>query len=300
MKKLLSLIIVSVSVMYSTAQTLPKNSPNSEIEQIVGATKIDIKYSRPGVKERVIFGELVPYDKLWRFGANDATTIKTKHSLFFDGKELKAGTYSVFAIPGKEFWEIIFNSDNKATTDSFDEAKTVLSVKGKVYSNSYTESLFIGFDNIKDQSASIVVLWEKTKVEIPFTVKTKENSIANIKKAIKKGKDLNKVYYNAANYYYSSLKDNKQALEYVNKSIKLESNYRNLFLKARIFHELGKKDEAKELAEKALKTAKDKNASQGYQNFITRTIDKWKKQTHINAKFKSRLENFLIDFFYVQ
>lgn len=275
MKKLLSLLLIVGSSVYYNAQTLPKNSPESEVEQTVGATKIKLKYSRPGVKERTVFGGLVPLDKVWRFGANSATTIKSKHSLFFEGKELKAGTYSVFAIPGKEFWEIIFNTDTEATEQSFDKTKIALSVKGKVSENSYTESLLIAFDDLKDESASIIVLWEKTKVIIPFTVNTKENAVSNIKKAIKKGKKLSGVYYNAANYYYSSLKDYKESLEYVNKSIKIESNYRNLFLKGRIIYELGSEKEAITLAKKALELAKKDTKSIGYQNFISKTIEKW-------------------------
>jgi tetratricopeptide (TPR) repeat protein len=277
MKKLLSLLVIVGSTVYSNAQSLPKNSPESEVEQTVGATTIKIEYSRPGVKERTIYGGLVPFDKIWRFGANSATNITSEHSLFFNDKELKAGTYSVFAIPGKESWEIIFNTDTKATVNSYDNEKTVLKVKGKVSENSYTESLYIGFDNLRDESASIIALWEKTKVEIPFTVNTKENSENNIKNAIEKGEDLGSVYNSAASYYYSGAKDYKQALEYIEESIKLESNFRNHFMKARIIYELGDKKKAKELANKSLEMSKDGNASVGYQNYISETIEKWGK-----------------------
>lgn len=126
MKKLLLLLAVAGTTFYASAQTLPKPSPEAEVEQLIGATEIELNYSRPGVKNRKVFGELVPFDKLWRFGANAATTISTEHSLFFQGKELKAGTYSVFAVPNKTTWEIIFNTDTKATTDSYSSDKTVL------------------------------------------------------------------------------------------------------------------------------------------------------------------------------
>lgn len=276
MKKIVSLLVAVGSVVYSSAQVLPKNSPKAEVEQIVGATEIEIEYSRPGVKERTIFGELVPFDKVWRFGANDATTISSEHSLFFDGKELKAGTYSVFAIPSKEAWKIIFNTDTDATEESYDEAKNVLIVNGTVSENSYTESLIIGFDKLKNESASIIVLWEKTKVEIPFTVKTQENATSNIEKAIAKGENLASVYNHAAYYYYSSLKDYKEALVYVKKSIKLGTTFRNLFMKARIDFELGNKEEAIKLAKESLEIAKEKG-SEGYQNYIKGTIEKWEK-----------------------
>ena len=221
---------------------------------------------------RAVFGELVPYGKLWRFGANDATTISTDHSLFFESGELPAGTYSVLAIPNEGAWEIIFNKDENARTEEYSEAKDALRVKAKASDNSFTETL--GFDNLRDESATLVILWEKTKVEVPFKVKTNENSIANIKKAIAEGDDLSSVYNNAANFYYSSLEDSKMALDYVNKSVKLGEDYRNLFLKARILFDLGEKDEAVKTGKKSLEYAQ-KNASKGYQNYISNTIEKW-------------------------
>ena len=276
MKKLLLLLAVAGTALYSNAQTLPKPSPAAEVEQQVGATTIEFEYSRPGAKNRAIFGELVPFDKLWRFGANSATTITSDHSLFFDGQELKAGTYSVFAYPGKEAWKIMFNTDVDASAENFSSDKTVLSVVGKVSENSFTESFLIGFDNLKDESASIIVLWEKTKVEIPFTVKTRDNSMKNIDEAIKKGEDLENVYNNAANYYYGTIKEYKGALNYVDQSLKLGENYRNLFLKARILFEMGDKKEANTLAKKALAMS-EKAEAIGYKNFIKGTLDSWSK-----------------------
>ena len=276
MKKLLLLLIGAGTAVYSSAQTLPKPSPGAEIEQQIGATEIEISYSRPGAKERTVFGELVPFQKLWRFGANSATTITTEHALTFAEGELKAGTYSVFAIPNDDIWVIIFNTDTKASTDEYTKEKDALRVKAKSTENPFTETFTLGFDNIKEESASLVILWEKTKVELPFTLNTKENSIANIKAAVEKGEDLNSVYNNAANYYYGSLKDNKTALEYVNKSVALGEDYRNLFLQARILYDLGEKDKAIEIGSRANEYA-GKNASIGYQNFISGTISKWSK-----------------------
>lgn len=276
MKKLLLLLAVVGTTIYSSAQTLPKPSPQAEVEQQVGATEIEIKYSRPGVKQRDIFGGLVQYDKLWRFGANSATTISFDHSLFFNGQELKAGTYSILVIPGKESWKVMFNTDTDASEESYKAEKTVLTVEGKVSKNPFTESFFIGFDNIKDESASIISMWEETKVEIPFTVKTKENSLRNIEEAIKEGEDLKSVYNNAANYFYGSLKDYKGALKYVDQSISLDENFGNLFLKSRILYELGEKKEAQSIGAKSVKMA-EKDASIGYYNFIKATVDKWSK-----------------------
>lgn len=276
MKKLLLLLIGAGTAIYSSAQTLPKPSPGAEVEQQIGATEIEINYSRPGAKDRTVFGELVPFDKLWRFGANSATTISTEHTLIFEEGKLEAGTYAVFAIPNKDSWEIIFNTDTKASADDYNQEKDALRVKAAVSENAFTETFTLSFDNIRDESATFVVLWEKTKVAVDFKLNTKENSIANINEAVEKGEDLSSVYNNAANFYFSSLKDNKTALDYVNKSVELGADYRNLFLQARILAEQGKKDEALNIANKALDLAKE-NASIGYQNFISGTIEKWSK-----------------------
>lgn len=275
MRKLSLLLLSVAAATFSFAQVLPKPSPTSELEQAVGATDIELEYSRPSVKDRKVFGELVPYEKLWRFGANSSTTIKTNHSLFFDGKELKAGTYSVFAIPNKDSWEIIFNTDKSASTDEYAEKNDALRVKAKAVENSFTESFTLNFDKLRDESASLVVLWEKLKVEIPFTVNTKENAAKNIADAIEKS-DIGKVYNNAANYYYGTLKDYKKALEFVEKSMTMKETYGNTFLKARVIYELGKKDEAVKLANKALEIAKADKAT-GYVNFIEGTLTKWAK-----------------------
>jgi len=276
MKKLLLLLIGAGTALYSSAQTLPKPSPHSEVEQMVGATEIEIVYSRPGVKDRTIFGELVPFNQLWRFGANGATTITTEHTLFFENGELQPGTYSIFAIPEEDHWQIIFNTDATASTDQYTESKDVFRIDVEAVEHSFTENFTIGFDNIRDASASLVAFWENTKIEVPFTVDTKGNAIKNINAAIEKGENLGTVFYNAANFYYSSLKDNDAALAYVNKSIAIEKNYRNLFLQARIMYDLGKKDEAIKIGNAAMDDA-TKNASKGYQGFISSTLAKWAK-----------------------
>lgn len=262
--------------MFSNAQKLPKPSPGAELEQMVGATEIEIEYSRPGVKDRVIFGELVPYGEVWRFGANSATTFSNEHSLFFETGELKAGKYAVFAIPNKDSWEVIFNTDTKAGAEEYTQDKDALRIKVNVVENSFTETFTLGFDKLRDESASFVALWENVKVEVPFTLKTKEDALSNINKAVAKGKDLKSVYSNAANYYYGTLKDYKTALDYVEKSINEEKDFGNLFLKSRILFESGKKDEAIKLAKTAYELSLT-TASIGYQNFISGTIARWSK-----------------------
>lgn len=274
MKKIIVALAVALVAFTTNAQELPRPSPTGTVTQKVGVTDVTLEYSRPGAKNRKVFGELVPFDKLWRFGANSCTKITTTTSLYFGESELKAGTYSVFAIPGKDSWEIIFNTDtDQGGTEDYTKDKDALRVKATPKENSFTETYTLSIDNITDESASIAVLWEKTRVDIPFKVKTDELAKKNIDASIG---GIDKIYNNAANYYYGSLKDYKKALEYVDKSVATKETYGNLFLKARVIYELGKKEEAVKLANKALGIAKAADAK-GYVNFIEGTLTKWAK-----------------------
>lgn len=271
MKKIITTLSFVLAAFTSFAQDLPKPSPLGTVSQKIGVTDIKLEYSRPSVKDRIIFGDLVPFDKLWRFGANSCTKMTTTSSLYFNEGELKAGTYSVFAIPSKNSWEIIFNTDiDQGGTEDYSMEKDALRVKVVPKENSKTETFTLTVDNITDESATITVLWANTRVDIPFKVKTDELAKKNIEESIG---GIDKIYNNAANYYYGSLKDYKKALEYVEKSIAMKETYGNLFLKARIIYELGQKDEAVKLANKALDIAKVAEAK-GYMNFIETTLTK--------------------------
>jgi tetratricopeptide (TPR) repeat protein len=278
MKKIILIIAIAIITTSSYAQLLPKPSPTGKTTQIVGVTEVTLEYSRPGAKERVVFGELVPYDELWRFGANSCTKITTDEILQFSEGDLKPGTYAVFAIPGESgVWEIIFNSDtDQGGTGNYSKDKDVLRVTAKANDNSYTETFTLDFGDITTEGAKIVILWEKLRVEIPFKVSTTELAKRNIDKAIALGENLESVYNNAASFYFNTLKDFAGAMTYVDKSIKLEKTYGNLFTKARILEKQGEKAKAIKMAEESLAFAKE-NASTGYIDYIAGTIEDWKK-----------------------
>ena len=140
----------------------------------------------------------------------------------------------------------------------------------------FTESLSITIQDLTPNSGSIVIAWEKTKVSIPFTVDTHKAAVENIKMAIEKGENLEKVYANAASYYRDAKDDLKTAMKYVNKSIEVKPYHGNLFLKARILKEQGEDKEAINVAEKALEYA-IKAENKGYEDYIKGTIKKWSK-----------------------
>jgi hypothetical protein len=277
MKKLLLSLAVGLIFGSVQAQELPQPSPHCKIEQKVGLTDITLDYSRPGVKGRTVFGELVPYDKVWRFGANKNTMVTFSTDAKIAGKDLKAGTYSVFATPSKGEWTIAFNSNIEQWGEGeYTTEKDVLSVKVKASEHHMHETFTIEINTITNNSGVIAMVWEKVKVEIPFTVDTDANAKNNIEEALKKGEDLDKVNYAAARYYHSSKKDSKTAMEYCDKSLKIKETHRAMYLKAQILNADGKKDDAIKTAMKAKELA-TKAESKGWADYIQENIDKWKK-----------------------
>ena len=172
-KLLLSLFVVAISFS-TTAQKKAKASPSSKIVQTVGLTDITAEFSRPGVKGRTIFGDLVPFGKVWRTGANENTKITFSKDVTFSDKTLKAGTYALFTTPNKESWDIIFYSDatNWGTPKEWDEAKVALKISAKVDAVPMKiETFTISFDDLTMTSGVLGILWENTYVGAKFEVK---------------------------------------------------------------------------------------------------------------------------------
>lgn len=142
-------------------------SPNASVSQTIGTTNISITYGRPSVKGREVYGGLVPYNKPWRAGANEATTIILPTDVKIEGKLLKAGTYSFYTIPGEDQWSVVI-SNNLAWGIPIDRSKDVLEVQVEAEEAPFREQLMIYFENVTDTSADVVVHWADLK--IPFTI----------------------------------------------------------------------------------------------------------------------------------
>lgn len=268
---------------FSTAQELPKLSPLSKSEHIVGLNKISLHYSRPSVRERAIFGDLVPYNEIWRLGANEPTRIICSHEMIFGaaGSEqiLPADTFAIFAFPSEDKnWKIVFNTNYQQWgSGSYDSTKDVVTLTIKAIENAHTETLLIDINDVTTSSAAIIIAWDKLKITVPFKVNTDIAAQANIDVAIKEGKDLDKVYSAAANYYFNTKNDLVKANEYVDLSIGIKKSHSNLFLKARILYAQGDKKEGVKLANEAKGLAVEAK-SQGWIDYITETLDEWSKE----------------------
>lgn len=278
MKKLLFVLAAGLFGFTANAQDLPRPSPLAKIEQTVGLTTIAMEYSRPSKKGRTIFGELVPFDEVWRLGANASTKITTSSDIKIQGKELKAGTYSVLATPNKDIWTLVFNTDLELRgTGNYDAKKNVLEVKTKVVITEETvESFTISINNVTHQSALLSFAWDNTKVDFAIGVETNKIAEENIQAALKKGEDLDQVYYRAASFYYNTLGDDKKALTNITKGLNVKQGHALQFLRAQILFDQGHKEEAIKYAKKAVKLAEEAE-SKGWADYIQGTIDSWEK-----------------------
>lgn len=221
MKKLLLTLMAFTIIFTVNAQVkTPAPSPFSKLEQKVGLTDVTIEYSRPGVKDRTIFGDLVPFGKIWRTGANYRTKITFSTDATIDGQTLKAGSYSIFTIPNAESWEVIFYNDGKksGTPKELDETHIAARATAKVYPIPFNvETFTIDINSIKNSSASLEFIWEKTYVGFTFEVPTDKAVSANIDKVMN-GPGAND-YFQAAVYYLQEGKDINKAKEWIGKAV---------------------------------------------------------------------------------
>jgi hypothetical protein len=261
MKKFYTLMVLclALSITVSAQVQAPQPSPSTKVEQKVGLTNVTLEYSRPGVKGRTIFGDLVTLDKMWRTGANKNSIVTFSTSVMINGKKIEAGSYAIFTKPSIQSWEINFYSDteNWGTPEAWDAAKVAATVSAKSMKlNDKVESFTISIENLSDGSADLSISWDKTKVVVPFTVPTDEMVMASIEKTMA-GPSSND-YYAAGRYYKDSGKDYNKALEMINKSIEMrgEEKFWMVRQKALTLAKLGKTEEAIAAAEKSIALAK--------------------------------------------
>ena len=269
MKKLLVGITLITSTGLMAQITAPQPSPAAKVQQTVGLTDISIEYSRPSKNDRVIFGELVPMDEVWRTGANKNTIITTSSAVIFGKDTLKAGTYAMFTKPGTQDWSIYFytSTENWGTPEEWKAENVALEVKAKSMAmNDAVETFTIGFEAITMNDAVLALSWDKTKVAVKFAVPTKAKMNESITKVMA-GPSAND-YYRAADYKYSEKEDLKQALEWINKSVEMsggaDAPFYVLRKKALLQAELGDKKGAIETAKLSLEGAK----KAGYDAYI--------------------------------
>ena len=233
------LVLVFTSASFAQGLELPRKSPKASISYTVGLTDIVVNYSSPSVKKRTVWGTMVPYDKVWRAGANEATTVEFSTDVKVEGKELKAGKYSLFLIPKAEGkWMAIFNTvADQWGAYEYDESKDALRVEVTVKTAKVNEERLTY--SIVDQAVNkgyIRFAWEKKRAYIRFRVNVMEQALANIDKALESAEDDKKwqIYAQAADFLSESEKHMDKALEMAAKSTDMFSHSWNWYTRAKI------------------------------------------------------------------
>lgn len=277
MKRLQLLFLVLAAAGMSAQVQAPQPSPFGKIEQKVGLTDVSIEYSRPGMKGRSIFGNLVPYGKIWRTGANANTIISFSDDITIGGNTLRSGKYSIFTIPNQGSWEVLFyrTTDNWGVPQDWNESKVALKATAQVDELPFEVETFTIFVNdITNDSAVLEFIWADKVANLPFKVPTDEQTMASIERTMN-GPTAND-YYSAAAYYHDTGKDLNKAYDWIKKAADMAGEdafwlYRK---KSLIEADLGKKQEAIASAKKSLASAK-KNNNPDYVKMNEDSLKEW-------------------------
>jgi len=259
MKKNLLLAIIFIAFSCTTfAQELktPQPSPTAYIKQNFGLSQIEISYSRPGVKGRKIFGDLVPYGKVWRTGANNATTITFGDDVTIGDKKVPAGNYGILTIPGENEWTVIITKQTDVTSPAaYKQDQDVVRVTVKPYQLPFSiETFTIGLGDITGDSCKLELMWDNVYVHVPITTDVDSKVMNQIKDVMQSD---NRPYFQAALYYIENGKDLNQAVTWLDKAIAQNPDgFYIYYQKARALAKLGKKQDALAASNKSIELAK--------------------------------------------
>lgn len=259
MKKiLLSLATCCLIATASNAQLkMPAPSPTQTLKQDFALSSVELSYSRPGMKGRKVFGDLVPYGKVWRTGANAATTINFGEDVKFGGKNVPAGKYGLVTIPGATEWTLILTKQLDVTSPAaYKEDMDVARVKVKTMKMPMpVETFTIGFDDIKPNAMKLYMLWENTYLEVPITADIDGKVTAQIDDMMQNSEK--KPYFQAGVYYLETGKDLNKSLEWLTKAVEQNPDaFYMQYQRARCLAKLGKKQEALAAAQDSIEKAK--------------------------------------------
>jgi hypothetical protein len=275
MRKLLALALLLSPAAIAEIR-LPKASPATTITQEVGISKITVAYHSPAVNGRTVWGGLVPFGKVWRLGANDATTLELSHDAMVNGRKVAAGTYALFAIPAADKWTYILNSKAKQWGAYFyKQEEDVLRFDVAPEAAAFRERFDIDLVPVSDRAVRVDVAWEK--VNVPFTIEFDTNALVwkQIDEKLASRTAAWDEYHQAARYALKTGERMQDGLRWVDEAMKTESFW-NYELKGLMLHKLGRDDEARPLMEKAKELARGK-APQDWIDGVDRELASWKK-----------------------
>lgn len=274
---LLSTFFLFIPFTGSSQVKTPQPSPASKIIQTVGLTEITVEFSRPSMKGREIMGELVPYGKIWRTGANQNTKITFSDPVKLNGQNLDKGSYAIYTRPGEDMWEVFFykKSDNWGNPKKWEASEISVALEVPVTNlDNSVETFSIWISNLSNNGAKLNIAWEKTRITVNVEVPTVNKATSSINKTLKnspKARD----YYNAARYYLEENQDLNLAKKWIAKAVEMEDNHYWMFrYQALILADLGDIKNAIQAAEKSLELAQE-NGNNDYVRMNNKSIAEW-------------------------
>lgn len=276
MRPIYFLFIFFVTLRLSAQVPRPQLSPKAKIIQTVGLSEVTIDYSRPSVRQRTVFGDLVPYHELWRTGANQNTLISFSHDVLISGQPLSQGTYALFTVPAKSFWMVYFyhSIDHWGTPKKWDETQVSLAIQAEVQKVSHTESFQISIENITLQTADLQLAWETTAIQIPMVFPTNEIMESHLSKMSIDSASANDLYAGAV-YYLNESKNLQQAKEWITRAVELKDDAFWFYRQKSLIHEaLGEMNMAIDAAQISLGLAQSV-ANQQYVKINEKQLRQW-------------------------
>jgi len=281
LKSYILLVFVLLTGVIAAQIKHPKTSPAATIEQEVGLAKIIVTYSRPAVRGRKIFGDLVPYGRIWRVGANASTKITVDTEMKVMGNTLPAGTYALYAFPNADTWQIAFHTN----TEHWGDGRKAYNPKEDLFRITLTpalvdekqENFLITFDRIQHTSVNMILAWDTTRVSIPITVDTHSLMLAEIEEQLSNNPTAQS-YYEAARYLQEEETQYKRALKYLNKAIALGGDtYYFYRVKSLVEAALGDYSNALISANKSLNLAHELGKDE-FVRMNAKNIKRWKNR----------------------
>jgi len=262
-----------------TGSLFPQKSPRASVSQVVGTCSVAIDYHRPRVRNRVVWGDLVPFGEVWRTGANEATTISFSQDVKVSGNPVPAGKYALFTIPGREKWTVILNSrHNQMGAFEYSPKEDVLRFDVRPVATSFTEYLSFEIYPAGDSSAYVDLDWEKLRVYFLVEVDLDKAVEAKIREILAKAPKTDwHVRYEAAQYLLDSGKDMPKAMTLAEESIKIRQTPQNLFVKARILRWAGRVSEGSDVLDQAIELGTKQKAAPTLLSLMEDARREWRK-----------------------
>lgn len=277
MKKLFSFFVAVAMVAFTNAQELPQESPAGSVMTTVGLTNISIDYSRPGVKGRTVFGDLLPYGELWRTGANKATAITFSSDVMINETAVPAGSYSIFTIPNKKNWTVIINKEtNLWGAGNYNSDFDVVRFEVEAMETAMTETMTFDIANVTFNGCDVVLSWENTMISFGVKVDYMAMAQENIEAKLSELQGAYSSYRGIANFYLQNNIEPEKALEFAQKSVDMKMVFWNLKTLAEAYAANGMYDQAIETAEKSIEMAR-MAGNDAYVAMNEENIKAWKK-----------------------